>query len=154
MKLIGKVIRSFFLVNVLLVGVAKLVQRQLPDTRDGAAPEVDVTSMFEESRFASTTSDLRRVGVITAYGQSTVDLSETTLSATGAEVNVYTAFGETRIIVPADWNVISDHGTIAGALERRGADLPENPRGTIHLGGFTVFGATFVVRAEELVDEG
>jgi predicted membrane protein len=150
MKLIGKVIRWFFLVNVLLVGVAKLVQRQLPDSRDPDAPEADVTSMFEESRFASQASDLRRVGIITAYGQSTVDLSATTLSATGAEVNVFTVFGETELIVPSDWNVISDHGAIAGALERRGADLPENPKGTIHLGGVTLFGATIIIRADSV----
>ncbi|NND85057.1 MAG: hypothetical protein HKN46_07910 [Acidimicrobiia bacterium] len=150
MKLIGKIVRSFFLVNVLLVVAAKALQRQLPDTRDPDAPEADVTSMFEESRFASNAADLRRVGIITAYGQSTVDLSNTTLSATGAEVNVFTGFGETEIIVPADWNVISDHAAIAGALERRGDDLPENPKGTIHLGGLTVFGATIVVRAEEV----
>ena len=80
---------------------------------------------------------------VTAYGQSTVDLS-----ATGAEVDVFTVFGETELIVPGDWNVISDHGAIAGALERRGADLPENPKGTIHLGGVTLFGATILIRAE------
>jgi predicted membrane protein len=148
MRLIGKIVRWFFLMNVFFVVAAKALQRQLPDNRDSDAPEADVTSMFEESTWSSNASDLRRVGIITAYGQSTVDLSNTTLSATGAEVNVFTGFGETEIIVPADWNVISDHAAIAGALERRGDDLPENPRGTIHLGGITLFGATIVIRAE------
>ena len=55
------------------------------------------------------------------------------------------SFVSAEIIVPADWNVISDHAAIAGAIERRGDDLPENPKGTIHLGGLTVFGATIIV---------
>lgn len=147
MKLIGRVLRGFFLLNLVLVGAAKAVQRVLPDGRDPGAGSTDVTAMFEESRFASVAPDLRRLGVVTAYGQSTIDLSGASLSATGAEVNVYTAYGETEIIVPRDWNVISDHSVMAGAFERRGGDVPETPRGTIHLGGMTVFGATIVTRS-------
>ena len=148
MKTLGRIIRWFFLVNLLMVGVAKSLQKVLPDNRDPEADEADVTAMFEESMFVSDAQSLRRMGVVTAYGQSTIDLSGAELSATGAEVNVYTAYGETRIIVPKGWNVISDHKAVAGALERRGGDLPETPKGTIHLGGATVFGATVITRAE------
>jgi predicted membrane protein len=148
MKTIGRVLRWFFLVNLMMVGAAKALQRVLPDNRDPAGDEADVTSMFEESRFVSTAQNLRRLSAVTAYGQSTIDLSGTTLSATGAEVNVYTIYGETEIIVPKEWNVISDHGALAGALERRGGDVPEVPRGTVHLGGMTVFGATIITRSE------
>lgn len=147
MRTIGRILRWFFLINLLMVGAAKALQRVLPDIRDPEGDEVDITAMFEESRFVSTAQALRRVGAVTAYGQSTIDLSGTALSATGAEVNVYTTYGETEIIVPRDWNVISDHAVFAGGFERRGGDVPETPKGTIHVGGCTVFGATIVTRA-------
>ncbi len=147
MKTLGRIFRWFFLINLLMVGAAKALQRVLPDNRDATGDEADVTAIFEESTFGSTAQSLRRIGAVTAYGKSTIDLSDSVLSATGAEVNVYTVYGETEIIVPKGWNVISDHGVLAGALERRGGDVPDVPRGTIHLGGMTVFGATIVSRA-------
>lgn len=146
MRFIFGLIRRVIIINILLLVGAKVAQQFLPDDRDTQADEFDVTTVMEESIFASTAKALRRAGVSTLYGASEIDLRDAELSATGAGVSVFTFMGQTTIRIPKGWTVLSEQTVIAGSLDRTGGDVPEHPLGTIHLTGATVFGATVIAR--------
>jgi len=146
MRFLFGLFKKIVLINVLLLLGAKVAQRLLPDDRNPRADEFDVTSVMEESIFASVASSLRRGGITTLYASNEVDLRDATLSPTGAGINVMTFMGQTTIRVPKGWTVLSEQTVLAGTLDRTGGDVPAEPVGTIHLTGATMFGATIIVR--------
>ena len=146
MRFLFGLIKKVIFINLLLLAGAKIAQRLLPDDRNPRTDEFDVTSVLEESIFASVAGQLRRGGVTSLYSSTEIDLRDATLSPTGAGLNVTTFVGQTTIRIPAGWTVLSEQTVIAGTLDRTGGDVPAEPTGTIHLTGATMFGATIIAR--------
>jgi hypothetical protein len=71
----------------------------------------------------------------------TVDLREALLGADGATISVQSALSDIDILVPSDWEVVCDMGTVfAGVDSRRFPPPSTGPRGRLRLTGMVVAG--------------
>ena len=134
-----RMIKRVIVINLILVGAAKLASKMLPDTRDAEAEEFELTSILEESSFVTVSTDLARGNVTTLYGATSIDLRSAELDSAGATINVNTAFGFTEINIPEGWNLALNNSAIAGSVENRAVPA-DGSSPTLGITGYTVCG--------------
>jgi hypothetical protein len=134
-----RLLKRIIVLNLMLVGAAKLASRVLPDTRDTTADEFELTSILDESTFASVATCLVGGKATTLYGASGIDLREAVLSDSGGTLNVVTGFGATEIRVPDAWNIVIENTAFAGSIENK-TSSDDLSGSTLRISGYTAFG--------------
>lgn len=134
-----RLLKRIIVLNLMLVGAAKLASRVLPDTRDTTADEFELTSILADSAFSSVATCLASGKTTTLYGASGIDLREAVLSDSGATLNVITGFGATELRVPDGWNVVVENVAVAGSIENK-TSSDDLSKPTLRVLGYTVFG--------------
>jgi hypothetical protein len=127
---------------------AALMRPRLQDSTQPEDDEIDVAAVFGSRVFRSSADAFAGGRVICWYSGVDVDLRGAALDPAGAELEVWTAFGGTRIRVPEDWDVES-HGiaVFGGAGNSAARPAPESASPRLVVRHRTFFGG-FAVAAE------
>jgi predicted membrane protein len=104
--------------------------------RGAALDELDIRVRSRSFRGARLTAVMSGV---------TVDLREAALGPDGATISVQSALSDLDILVPADWDVVCDVGTVfAGIAGRRFPPPTTERRPRLHLTGMVVAGGVCI----------
>ena len=84
---------------------------------DETSDEFQVAAIMGGKKFESHARDLKSGTVITSMGGTELDLTDATLAAGGAELELKTTMGGIQITVPEDWAVKVDSELKAGEFQ-------------------------------------
>ena len=124
-------------------------KKNAPPRPDAEADEIDYASVMDGTEFASTASSFRGGRVLCWYGAADVDLREATIDPAGADLEVRTVFGGTRIVV-APGTPVSTHGPaiFGGVMNSVDGPEPTAEAPGLRISGFTIFGGLQVIASE------
>ena len=148
-KLCGILVAASIAASIASAVAALNLKRQAPPRPDDAADEIDLVAVMDGAEYANRAPAFRGGRVICWYAGAGVDLREATLDPGGADLEVRTVFGGTRIVVapgvPVD---VSGPAIFSGISDMTAA--PEAPAGApaLRITGFTVFGGLQIIAAE------
>ena len=163
-RIIGLGVAATAVSMVAAAATAQNLKRTLVPTTDPSADEIVAVAIFEPLEFHSTSRNFRGGRLECWYGGGVLDLRDATLAPEGATLQVRAVFGGGRILVPADWKVVSTVRGMGGLQDIReakgyAADAPELViEGVLIAGGFAVSselddgGADFQADMEALRD--
>ena len=104
-----------------------------------ANAKIAVASLFGDSENQIVSQQFRGGRVYAVFGRSDIDLRGTTVADEGAKINIISAFGSVRLLVPEDWSVnVQTWAVFGGAASKRGT--PTEPEGQLILTGLSFFG--------------
>jgi len=78
--------------------------------------------------------------IISIFGGSKIDLTETTISPEGAEIEIVAVFGGSTLLVPSDWNVKLEVFNIFGGFSDKRMKAQVDTNKTLLIKGVAVFG--------------
>ncbi|MFV0606608.1 MAG: LiaF transmembrane domain-containing protein [Niabella sp.] len=101
----------------------------------------DTTSIFGGSKKKIFSKAFRGGNMMNVFGGSEIDLTQADISGT-AIIDVTVLFGGSTILVPSNWNVVSDAVAILGEVKdkRVMTNIPENNHKTLLIKGTVIFG--------------
>jgi hypothetical protein len=131
-------------------------KKKAPPLPDPAADEIDLVAVMEARAFASTAGSFRGGRVICWYAGLDLDLREATFDPAGADLEVRTVFGGTRVVVAPGVRVAVGGPAIFGGRSNAAVgpaaghegDDADRARPGITISGFAVFGGLQVITAE------
>ncbi len=147
---VGEVVRQFWPLALVAIGVVLLVRRsQEKKTTNEFEVEGDRVEFIDETAILGRndrliTSEYFRGGKITTiFGSNEVNFVNARLAEGQHELDVFTLFGSTELTVPRDWDVKVDVTPILGSFEdrRRQVLLPGNPAQQLTIRGLVLFGS-------------
>lgn len=148
-RLIVAVVVLKVLGHVALALAAVRYKQTAPARPDADANEIDLVTIMDGGRYASTAAAFRGGRVTCWYGGLDVDLREATLDPAGARLEVRTAFGGTRLVVAPDVPVrVHAPAVFGGSSNETRAVEPTADVPGLEVGGFTVLGGLQVIVAE------
>jgi hypothetical protein len=148
-KLLGLVI-GLSVVGAVAGAIAAASQKKkAPPPPDLAADEIDLVTIMDGIEFASAATAFRGGRVTCWYAGVDLDLREATLDPGGADLEVRTAFGGTRVVVAPGVPVTVAGPAIFGGRSNAAGDAPTGAGAPVlRITGFTVFGGLQVVASE------
>jgi len=154
-KLLVRLFLAFFVATIgasLASALAAAVMRpRLMDDAEPADDDLELSAVYDGRDFRSEATALRGGRVICWYAGLEVDLRGARLDPAGADLEVWTVFGGTRIRVPEDWAVrmrgIAAFGGAAADTRPLDEAAPSAPVLTVR--HRTVFGGFNVVAAAD-----
>lgn len=148
-RLLGLVIGASLVAGIASALAAVKLKKEAPPLPDPAEDEIDVVVVMDGSQLASTAASFRGGRVVCWYGATDLDLRDATFDPAGADLEVRTAFGGTRVVVaPGVPVTVSGPAVFGGRMnEVRDAET-DTGRPGLRITGFTVFGGLQVVAAE------
>ncbi len=130
-----RVIFVMIAVQMLMALLGRLLSQRL-NRGDEDSDEFQVAAVFCGRQFHSHATGLRSATAISSMGGVDLDLTDATLDADGATLEVRATMGGVQVTVPAEWRVDVDDDSIAGAFDAKvtpSDDLPEDaPKLYIH----------------------
>ncbi|HSG68738.1 MAG TPA: LiaF domain-containing protein, partial [Bacteroidales bacterium] len=78
--------------------------------------------------------------VISVFGGSKIDLTKTTLSPEGAEIEIVAVFGGSSLVVPSDWTVKMEIFNIFGGFSDKRMKVQVDPNKVLVVKGVAFFG--------------
>ena len=157
---VGEVVRQFWPLALVAIGVVLLVRRsqekkttnEFEVEGEAVTPDrvwIDSVEFIDETAILGgndrlITSEYFRGGKITTiFGSNEVNFVNARLAEGQHELDVFTLFGSTELTVPRDWNVTVDVTPILGSFEdrRRQVLLPGNPSRQLTIRGLVLFGS-------------
>lgn len=99
----------------------------------------DFSTIFSNSVKYIHNSALQHIAMECIFGNLTVYFDQAALENHFARVNVDTIFGQTRLFIPHDWNVIIKSDTVFGSARENGS-CNRNGENTLEINGDVVFG--------------
>ena len=150
MRVIGKLIRTFFVLSLvagIVSGIAAYYAKgRLLSKGEPADDELDLVAIYEALDLASTAPALRRASYTAWYGGGTLDLRGATLDPAGATLTVRAIFGGFRLVVPATWPVeLHTVGVFGGIGDARKKELIDAQGPVLRIEGFAVFGGVGIM---------
>jgi len=102
--------------------------------------DLDVSSVFAETRRQVTSRQFRGGKISAVFSKVTVDFAAAGLEGDSAAVEASVVFGEIVLIVPPEWQVVTQGSPVAGSIEDRHR-APEDAEGapTLHVKANPVF---------------
>ncbi len=148
-RLFGVAIGATVIAAVVGSFAALNFKKKAPPRPDAGADEIDFASVMEGAEFASTSASFRGGRVLCWYGAADVDLREATIDPAGADLEVRTVFGGTRVVVAPGTPVSTRGPAIFGGV----MSSVEGPEPTaevpgIRISGYTIFGGLQVIASE------
>lgn len=140
----------FWPIILILVGLAfltkigniqKLRKEMIRNAVDGDV--LDDTNIFGGNKFNVTSQNFRGGQITCVFGGSEIDLTNAELAEGDQKLEISCIFGGTKLIVPADWDVVVDvTGILGGVTDRRHivTDRHVDYSRRLHLTGACVFG--------------
>ena len=147
---VGEVVRQFWPLALVAIGVVLLVRRsqEKKTTNEfevgGEAIEfINETAILGGNDRLITSEHFRGGKITTIFGSNEVNFVNARLAEGQHELDVFTLFGSTELTVPRDWNVTVDVTPILGSFEdrRRQVLLPGNPSRHLTIRGLVLFGS-------------
>ncbi len=141
-RVLGLVIGASVVAGIVGSIAAMSFKKKAPPRPDAAADEIDLAVVMDSGAFASTAGAFRGGRAICWYGSLDLDLRAATLDPAGADLEMRTVFGGTRILVAPGVPVTASGPAIFGGRGNRAGHDPADPsRPALRISGFTVFGA-------------
>lgn len=158
---VGEVVRQFWPLALVAIGVVLLVRRsrekkttnyaEVGETRvsSGGKPLdqvefIDETAILGSNDRLITSEHFRGGKITTIFGSNEVNFVNARLAEGQHELDLFTLFGSTELTVPRDWDVRVDVTPILGSFEdrrRQPALLPGNPARQLTIRGLVLFGS-------------
>lgn len=106
---------------------------------------IDTTSIFGGTKKKVFSKAFRGGDMVNIFGGSEIDLTQADINGT-AVIDVTTLFGGATLLVPSNWNVVSDAVAILGEVKdkRVMTNIPENNNKTLLIKGTVIFGGVDV----------
>ena len=148
-RLLGIVIGASVAAGIASALAAVSYRKKAPPLPDAAADAIDLAVVMDAAKLASTAASFRGGRAICWYAGLDLDLREATLDPAGAQLEIRTVFGGTRVAVTPGVPVrISGRALFGGATNTTGAPAPTLDAPGLEITGFTLFGGLQVVAAE------
>ena len=147
--LLGLVIGALLVAGIASAIAAVKLKREAPPLPDAAADEIDLVVVMDAGQLASTAASFRGGRVVCWYAGTDLDLRGATLDPAGADLEVRTVFGGTRVVVAPGVPVTASGPAVFGGRMNGVRDTATDAsRPGLRITGFTVFGGLQVVAAE------
>ena len=106
---------------------------------------IDATSIFGGTKKKVFSKAFRGGDMVNIFGGSEIDLTQADINGT-AVIDITTLFGGATLLVPSNWNVVSDAVAILGEVKdkRVMTNIPENNNKTLLIKGTVIFGGVDV----------
>jgi len=148
-KLLGLVIGLSLAAGIASALAAVSFKKKAPPRPEAGADEIDLVVVMDGARLASTAASFRGGRVICWYAGVDLDLRDATFDPAGADVEVRTVFGGTRVVVAPGVPVTASGPAIFGGRTiETGGPAVDADRTGLRVTGFTLFGGLQVVVAE------
>ncbi|MFH1474449.1 MAG: hypothetical protein ABIG85_01170 [Chloroflexota bacterium] len=148
-RLLGLVIGVSLVAGVASALAALSFKKKSPPLPDTAADQIDLVAVMDGVKLASTAAAFRGGRLISWYGGLDLDLREATFDPAGAQLEVRTAFGGTRVVVAPGVPVTASGPTVfGGRTNETTGQAADTDRPGLEITGFTVFGGLQIVEAE------
>jgi hypothetical protein len=148
-RLLGLVIGASLIAGIASALAAVKLKKEAPPLPDAAADEIDAVVVMDAAQLASTASSFRGGRVVCWYAGTDLDLRGATLDPAGADLEVRTVFGGTRVVVAPGVPVTASGPAVFGGRMNGVRDTETDAsRPGLRITGFTVFGGLQVVAAE------
>lgn len=135
---------------VLLVGLGLwLLLSRSPRPVAGVGELVDVTAILSDRSGAGPVGSFAGGSVTTVLGDVRLDLTRSTLDASGATLHVTTILGDLKLDVPAGWDISVTGPELLGDVTLRRAVEPPDGAPVLRLRVLTLFGDV-TVRSDHL----
>ncbi len=157
---VGEVVRQFWPLALVAIGVVLLVRRSqekkttnnfevggdpvwIDPVRMDRVEFIDETAILSGNDRLITSEYFRGGKVTTIFGSNEVNFVNARLAEGQHELDVFTLFGSTELTMPRDWSVTVDVTPILGSFEdrRRQVLLPGNPSRHLTIRGLVLFGS-------------
>ncbi len=110
---------------------------------------MNLYTLLGSTKHKEVDSQLRQGAIVTLFGSTELDLEDAKLAYDQVVLNVFNAFGETSLTVPADWAIDSSLVTLLGETSGLGHNSPEAAR-RLKLQGLCLFGSVRIERGNPL----
>lgn len=153
LRLVARLLALAFGVSI-AAGIASALaavnfKRTAPTHPEPDADEIDLVTVMDGAKLASTARAFRGGRVVCWYAGVDLDLRAATLDPGGAGLEVRTVFGGTRIVVAPGVPVrVHAPSIFGGTSNATGAPEPSYEQPGLDIRGFTVFGGLQVIAAE------
>jgi len=148
-RLLGIVIGASVAAGIASALAAVSYRKKAPPLPDAAADAIDLAVVMDAAKLASTAASFRGGRAICWYAGLDLDLREATLDPAGAQLEIRTVFGGTRVAVAPGVPIrISGRALFGGAMNTTDAPAPTLDAPGLEITGFTLFGGLQVVAAE------
>lgn len=106
---------------------------------------IDTTSIFGGTKKKVFSKAFRGGDMVNIFGGSEIDLTQADINGT-AILDVTTLFGGATLLIPSNWNVVSNAVAILGEVKdkRVMTNIPENNNKTLMIKGTVIFGGVDV----------
>ncbi len=148
-RLLGLFLGASIVAGVVSAVAALNYKKIAPPRPAPGADEIDLVAVMDGTEFASSAPSFRGGRVICWYAAIDLDLREATLDPAGAELEVRTVFGGTRIVVAPGVRVrLAGPAILGGALNSTDAPEPSPEAPGLLVTGLTLFGGLQVIASE------
>lgn len=132
---------------LVVVGLWLLLSRRIRPGADVSTEDwIRVFAMFAAAQPRNQSSQFRGGSVTTIFGGADVDLRDASLAPDGAHLEVTSAFGGAKILVPEGWLVEVTGLPIFGGWSNKTRQVPNaGATGKLHVSCFVMFGGIDVV---------
>ena len=141
MRFIGKIVKFFFIFNLLAVIAGLIVKQLVQPEGDETTDEFTLPTIMFGSRFVSTAKALKHGSLITFMGGTEVDLTGATL-ADHASLTLLTVMGGVEVRVPPQWRIEFASEVYAGEAQTNidGQDELGDDAPVLHIEAKTLMG--------------
>ncbi len=147
---VGEVVRQFWPLALVAIGVVLLVRRSQEkkttnefEVNGNSVEFINETAILGGNDRLITSEHFRGGKITTIFGSNELNFVNARLAEGQHELDVFILFGSTELTVPRDWDVKIDVTPILGSFEdrRRQVLLPGEPSRQLTIRGLVLFGS-------------
>ena len=146
---VGEIIRQFWPLALVIIGVALLLRRSRGKRAtdylgaEETADYIDETSVLGSNDQLITSQNFRGGKITSILGSNELNFVNARLAGGAHELDLFILFGSTELTIPSDWNIQVDVTPILGSFEdrRRYRDPTEKDVPQLVIKGLVLFGS-------------
>lgn len=148
-KLLGVVIGVSIVAGAASALAALSFKKKAPPLPEPTDDEIELVAVMDGARLASAAPAFRGGRVVCWYAGVDLDLRDATLDPAGAQLEVRTVFGGTRVVVAPGVPVrVKGPAIFGGVMNSSGSPEPSLDAPGLEITGFTLFGGLQVIASE------